>query len=103
MNQTTYRGWPLYYFQGDTNLGDVNGENVNKNWFVVKPDETLMIAQRPTLGLFLVDKMGNTLYYFAKDTPGSSAVRGHVLKNGLHSAPDSSVFHRYWIQLDSAL
>ncbi|MGB7993038.1 hypothetical protein [Methanoregula sp.] len=76
MNQTTYRGWPLYYFQGDTNLGDVNGENVNKNWFVVKPDETLMIAQRPTLGLFLVDKMGNTLYYFAKDTPGSSVCTG---------------------------
>ncbi len=76
MNQTTYRGWPLYYFQGDNNPGDISGENVTHNWFVVKPDETVMIAQRSSLGLFLVDKMGNTLYYFAKDTPGMSSCTG---------------------------
>ena len=78
-SQTTYRGWPLYYFQGDTNPGNVYGENVNKDWFAVKPDETVMIAQRDTLGLFLTDRMGNTLYYFAKDTPGTSACTGACL------------------------
>jgi len=78
-SQTAYRGWPLYYFQGDTGPGDVSGENVNRDWFVVKPDETVMIAQRGTLGLFLTDRMGNTLYYFAKDTPGTSACTGACL------------------------
>lgn len=74
--QTTYRGWPLYYFQADSTPGDVYGENVTHNWFVVKPDETVMIAERSSLGFFLVDKMGNTLYYFAKDTPGASSCTG---------------------------
>ncbi|WP_325409679.1 hypothetical protein [Methanoregula sp.] len=78
-SQTAYRGWPLYYFQGDTGPGNVSGENVNNNWFVVKPDETVMIAQRGTLGLFLTDRMGNTLYYFAKDTPDMSACTGACL------------------------
>ena len=36
--QTTYYGWPLYYFQADTKTGDVKGENVGKNWFVFNPD-----------------------------------------------------------------
>ncbi len=33
----TYDGMPLYYFIGDTNPGDVNGQNVNGVWFVVAP------------------------------------------------------------------
>ncbi|MFZ2074387.1 hypothetical protein [Methanoregula sp.] len=78
-NQTAYRGWPLYYYQGDTKPGDVSGEDVKKVWFVVRPDETVMIAQRGMLGLFLTDRMGNTLYYFAKDTPGTSACTGACL------------------------
>ncbi len=71
--QTTYRGWPLYYWQADKKPGDVTGENVNKIWFVVKPDETVMIANRGTTGLFLTDTFGKTLYYFTSDTPGVSA------------------------------
>lgn len=67
--QTTFRGWPLYYYKGDKNIGDVNGENVTNNWFVVRPDETVMISQKKNLGLFLTDRSGRTLYYFAKDTP----------------------------------
>jgi len=71
--QTTYRGWPLYYWQADTKPGDVNGENVQKVWFVVKPDETVMIANRGTAGMFLTDTFGKTLYYFTSDTSGTSA------------------------------
>jgi predicted lipoprotein with Yx(FWY)xxD motif len=52
---------------------------VNRDWFVIKPDETVMIAQRDTLGLFLTDRMGNTLYYFAKDTPDTSTCTGACL------------------------
>jgi len=77
--QTTYRGWPLYYYQGDTNRGDVNGENVLKVWFVVKPDETVMILHQANLGSFLTDKTGKTLYVFTKDTTGASTCTGACL------------------------
>ena len=43
-NQTTWKGWPLYYYASDSAPGQVNGENVQKIWFVVKPDENVLIA-----------------------------------------------------------
>jgi predicted lipoprotein with Yx(FWY)xxD motif len=33
--QVTYNDWPLYYFGGDTAPGDVNGQGVGENWYVV--------------------------------------------------------------------
>jgi predicted lipoprotein with Yx(FWY)xxD motif len=77
--QTTYRGWPLYYYQADTKAGDVTGENVLKVWFVVKPDETVMISHQASLGSFLTDKTGKTLYFFTKDTTGTSTCTGTCL------------------------
>jgi predicted lipoprotein with Yx(FWY)xxD motif len=79
--QTTYYGWPLYYYQGDSRPGDTNGENVQKVWFVVKPDESVLISHSPTLGLYLTDTSGETLYYFTKDTPGQSACTGTCIAN----------------------
>jgi plastocyanin len=35
--QSTYKGYPLYYFVKDTEHGDTNGQNVNKVWFVIDP------------------------------------------------------------------
>jgi predicted lipoprotein with Yx(FWY)xxD motif len=35
--QVTYNGRPVYFFAGDKTLGDTNGQNVGKMWFVVKP------------------------------------------------------------------
>ena len=32
--QVTYDGWPLYYFSGDTNPGDTNGQGIGGLWFV---------------------------------------------------------------------
>ena len=77
--QTTYRGWPLYSYQADTKAGDVNGENVNKVWFVVKPDETIMVASQESPGSFLTDRTGKTLYFFTKDTAGTSTCPGTCL------------------------
>jgi predicted lipoprotein with Yx(FWY)xxD motif len=74
--QTTYKGYPLYYYQNDTKPGDTNGEGILKVWFVVKPDTTVMIAQQNSPGSFLTDSTGKTLYYFTKDTPASSACNG---------------------------
>ncbi len=79
--QTAYRGWPLYYYQADTQRGDVKGENVNRVWFVVKPDETVMISNKGNLGSFLTDRTGKTLYFFTKDTSGASTCTGTCLAN----------------------
>ncbi|MFP3913294.1 MAG: hypothetical protein ACLFWM_00335 [Actinomycetota bacterium] len=35
--QATYNGWPLYYYAGDTEAGDVTGQGVGGNWFVLDP------------------------------------------------------------------
>jgi predicted lipoprotein with Yx(FWY)xxD motif/glucose/arabinose dehydrogenase len=47
----TYNGWPLYFFRGDNNPGDTNGDGVKDVWFVAGlnrpgPDETA--AEPPT-------------------------------------------------------
>lgn len=34
----TYNHMPLYYFAGDKNPGDTNGQNVSNIWFLVSPD-----------------------------------------------------------------
>jgi len=77
--QTTWHGWPLYYYASDSAPGDVNGENFQKIWFVVKPGENILIANSPDLGLYLTDVSGKTLYTFAKDTSGTSACTGACL------------------------
>lgn len=36
--QTTFRGYPLYYWQGDAAPGDTKGQGVKDVWFVIDPD-----------------------------------------------------------------
>jgi predicted lipoprotein with Yx(FWY)xxD motif len=35
--QVTYNNLPLYYYAGDKTAGDVNGQGIGNNWFVVAP------------------------------------------------------------------
>jgi predicted lipoprotein with Yx(FWY)xxD motif len=77
--QTTYHGWPLYYYQADTKPGDVKGEIVLDVWFVIKPDESVLIANHKNLGFYLTDTSGKTLYFFTKDTPAASTCTGTCL------------------------
>jgi predicted lipoprotein with Yx(FWY)xxD motif len=90
--QVTYNGWPLYYFQKDKAPGDVAGQDVGNVWFVVSPAgekieaaakateapastaaaTTVSLGKNDTLGSFLVDAKGMTLYLFTKDTANTS-------------------------------
>lgn len=37
LQQTTYKGWPLYYFASDKAPGDLLGQAVGNVWFVANP------------------------------------------------------------------
>jgi predicted lipoprotein with Yx(FWY)xxD motif len=83
--QTTFQGWPLYYFANDAAAGNTNGDNVNNVWFVAKPDYFLMYVVSQLVGhdginytsnysegdgntFYITDIDGNTLYTFSNDT-----------------------------------
>jgi predicted lipoprotein with Yx(FWY)xxD motif len=98
--QVTYNGWPLYYYEKDKAPGDVVGQNVGDVWFVISPEgemietavsapteapaaaateapavagsATVNLGENETLGSFLVDDKGMTLYLFTKDTPNTT-------------------------------
>lgn len=38
--QVAYNGMPLYYFVGDASAGDINGQGVGDNWWLVAPGAT---------------------------------------------------------------
>jgi predicted lipoprotein with Yx(FWY)xxD motif len=40
--QATYNQWPLYYYVGDMVAGDVNGQGIDDEWFVLGPDGKLI-------------------------------------------------------------
>lgn len=83
--QTTYKGWPLYYYEGDKTAGDVTGDQVDKVWFAARPDYSIMISDGQLVGLdgknytntytqgsgmtsYFTDGEGKTLYIFSHDT-----------------------------------
>lgn len=37
LKQSTYKGWPLYYYVSDKAAGDFNGNGVGGVWFVINP------------------------------------------------------------------
>ncbi|NJD52065.1 MAG: hypothetical protein FIB07_04275 [Candidatus Methanoperedens sp.] len=74
--QTTYKGWPLYYFSNDVNPGDTKGDGMNGRWFIARSDYTVFLADKNSLK-FIVDAKGNTLYLFTKDRPGVSNCIGN--------------------------
>lgn len=79
--QTTYKGWPLYYFAPDKAPGDMKGEGARSVWFVMPvPFYSVMVATSPALGNYLTDAKGMTLYYFTKDSANTSVCNGNCAK-----------------------
>ena len=89
--QTTWYGWPLYYYGADANAGDVKGEGILGIWFVIKPDETVLIAHTAALGSYLTDTSGKTLYVFTKDSGGNSSCTGACITKWPAFGPDYPV------------
>ena len=82
--QSTFKGWPLYYYKDDTKSGDITGENVGNIWFVAKPTYSIMMANAQLIGhdgksytadykegtgktIYFTDGQGRTLYGFKND------------------------------------
>lgn len=82
--QTTYKRWPLYYYEGDLNPGEINGDAFGSVWFVAKPDYSVMLLNNILVGnngvqytstyqpgqqtvQYITDPYGRTLYAFSPD------------------------------------
>jgi len=90
--QSTYKGWPLYYWFKDKAPGDMTGEGVGKAWYVLTvPAYTVMIGTSKEIGNYLVDGSGNSLYWFTKDSANMSACSGDCIKNWPAFTADSFV------------
>jgi predicted lipoprotein with Yx(FWY)xxD motif len=92
--QVTYNGLPLYYWVKDKVVGDTTGQGVQNVWYVIDPGgksvttapaaagasssggAVVNVGQNSTLGSFLVDSKGMTLYLFTKDKPNTSNCYG---------------------------
>jgi len=72
VKQTTYKGWPLYFYAGDASAGDTNGDNFEV-WYVIKDPFYSVMAMTKTGGpaLYLADPAGRTLYVDSRDSVGS--------------------------------
>lgn len=71
--QITYEGLPLYYWVNDVAPGEATGHGVNDVWAVARPaPPTVQLGGNDSLGAFLVDSNGMTLYLFTQDSPNIS-------------------------------
>ncbi|MEQ8675878.1 MAG: hypothetical protein RLP44_01795 [Aggregatilineales bacterium] len=80
INQVTYNAMPLYYFSGDEQVGDINGDRVGNVWFIVEP-KNLYVGGNGELGKFLVGPEGMTLYVSTNDQPDVSNCTAGCLEN----------------------
>jgi predicted lipoprotein with Yx(FWY)xxD motif len=70
-HQTTYMGWPLYYYKTDLTLGQLTGQGKGKIWHVAEATlPSITIMKTGTLK-YLADAGGHTLYVSAADQAGT--------------------------------
>lgn len=107
--QSTYRGYPLYYFASDAAKGDIKGDGVGGIWFVAKPDYSLMLANAQLFGnntnytstyavgtgktIYLTDSKGRTLYAFAPDKNGVNTYTKSATQEGIWPVYESEVLN----------
>ena len=85
--QTTYNGWPLYHYATDASAGSMLGEGLNQLgglWYAMPPtlqqsggqiiggpSYSIGVAYKPSIGVYLTNSTGFTLYFRSTDTPNS--------------------------------
>ncbi|HEX7454355.1 MAG TPA: hypothetical protein VF294_18815, partial [Polyangiaceae bacterium] len=71
--QTTYFGWPLYYYKADLTVGQVTGQGKGKTWHLAqqKPPGVVILSKTGS-PKYLADRSGHTLYVSSADQAGSS-------------------------------
>lgn len=96
--QTTYKGWPLYFYSQDANAGDTNGDAFGGLWAIGKADYTVMFGNTQLIGAdgaqyndqgiaatgssqFITDPNGRTVYMFSKDTHNTNTFTKADLSN----------------------
>jgi len=88
--QTTYKGFPLYYWVDDKKMGDTLGQDVGKVWYVIDPakfsgtkatNTSVKTSKSDQLGTYLVDANGMALYLFTKDKADPNSCVGQCLVN----------------------
>jgi predicted lipoprotein with Yx(FWY)xxD motif len=71
-SQTTYQGWPLYYYKSDLALGQVTGQGKGKTWHVAEVAAPSVVIMKAGTLKYLADAWGHTLYVSAADQAGSA-------------------------------
>jgi predicted lipoprotein with Yx(FWY)xxD motif len=71
-HQTTYRGWPLYYYKNDLLPGDVRGQAVGRVWHLAEVNLPNIVLLRIDSQRLLGDGSGRSLYVFGEDVKGTS-------------------------------
>ena len=70
--QTTYYGWPLYYYKSDLLLGQVTGHGKGKTWHVAQQRPPAVVILKFGTTKYLADVAGHTLYVSAADVVGGA-------------------------------
>lgn len=71
--QTTYYGWPLYYYKSDLALGQLTGQGKGKTWHVAELTLPSVVIMKAGTAKYLADGAGHTLYVSAADQAGTAA------------------------------
>jgi predicted lipoprotein with Yx(FWY)xxD motif len=81
--QTTFKGMPLYRLIEDAKPYETAGDGAEGGlWSVARPVGNIRIANNTTLGPYLTDADGRTLYYFLNDSgKGNSTCRSNETIN----------------------
>lgn len=69
--QTTYYGWPLYYYKSDLTLGQLTGQGKGKTWHVAELIPPSVQIMKNATTKYLGDANGHTLYVSAADQVGT--------------------------------
>jgi len=72
-SQTTYYGWPLYYYKSDLALGQLTGQGKGKTWHVAQVIPPAIVILKAGTAKYLANNAGHTLYVAAADQAGTGS------------------------------